>query len=300
MKKATLINPKATERAKELYTYLCSQFGKKILSGQQECPDPARVEDEMNYIREVTGKLPAIRGLDYIHSDFAGVNERAKDWWSRGGIVTICWHWGIPPAGLGYQSSQETIDVEEALTEGTELNLGMLRQMDEVAEALKELQAADIPVLWRPLHEFDGQWFWWGKGGPDCFIRLWKLMYDRFTNYHGLNNLIWVLGYSHLMKEGWFPGEEYYDVIGTDVYGEGIHEDLYQWVLGLSEKQVPVAYHECGPMPDPDELIAKKIPWSWFMTWHTIHIKEQNTPEKVRAIYNHDYVITLDRLPQWK
>lgn len=298
-KKPILSNPNADRSAQKLYAYLCGMHGKKILAGQQECP-VHDVEEEMNYIKEITGKLPAIRGLDYIQDDFSGVNERAAKWWRQGGIVTICWHWGIPPEGLGYPSSQETIDVEEALTEGTALHEGMLRQMDRVAEALKELRNLGIPVLWRPMHEFDGQWFWWGKGGSECFIRLWRLMYERYTKLHGLNNLIWVCGYSGEEKEGWYPGDEYCDIVGADTYSPGAHKDMYDWMVRLVGEEIPIAYHECGPMPKPEELLAEKAWWSWFMTWHTIHIREQNTPEELRAIYHHDYVVTLDKLPAFE
>lgn len=299
MKERILSNPNATAEAKKLYAYLCDMHGKKLIAGQQECPTPERVEEEMEYISKVTGKLPAIRGLDYIHDDFEGVNKRAIDWWNRGGIVTICWHWGIPPAGLGYPSSQETIDVEEALTEGTELYEGMLRQMDAVAEALKELQAKKIPVLWRPLHEFDGAWFWWGKQGPDCFKRLWRLMYDRFTNYHGLNHLIWVLSYSWQLHDNWYPGDKFYDIIGTDIYEVGEHQASYDKLASWSGTQIPIAYSECGPMPDPDKLVEQQINWAWFMTWHTIYVKEHNTPEYLNKIYHHEHVLTLEQMPKW-
>ena len=56
---------------------------------------------KMNYIKKTSGRLPAIRGLDYINEDFDGVTQRAIDWWKQGGIVSICWHWGTPPDGVG-------------------------------------------------------------------------------------------------------------------------------------------------------------------------------------------------------
>lgn len=64
--------------------------------------------------------------------------------------------------------------------------------MDKVGAALQELQNQGVTVLWRPFHEFDGKWFWWCKGGPEYFVRLWQLMYRHFTQDLGLNNLIWV------------------------------------------------------------------------------------------------------------
>lgn len=293
-----LNDPQATREAVKLFDYICSMEGRGILSGQQEDPRDGYHGNEMRYVKSVTGRFPAIRGLDYMSDDFVGANRRAKNWWKRGGIVTICWHWGTPPNGLGYPSSKETIDVEEALTPGTELNLAMLARIDEVAEALKELQTAHIPVLFRPLHEFDGAWFWWGKGGPDCFIRLWRLIHDRLVNEHELHNLIWVLGYSGEVKKGWYPGDEYCDIVGADTYAEGTHRDMYERVHAIVQDKCPICYHENGPLPDPEQLQQEKTNWSWFMTWHTIHIKEQNTREYLNYVYNHDYVITLDKLPK--
>ena len=297
--KTTLSVPDPSPEAVRVYEYLLSMRGKAILAGQQENPLENRHGGEMRYIKKETGLLPAIRGLDYIHLDFDGVTRRAKEWWRRGGIVTICYHWGTPPDGVGYQSSLSTIDVEEALTEGTALHEGMMRQMDEAAVALKKLQRANVPVLWRPFHEFDGQWFWWGKGGAEAFKRLWRLMYERYTYHFGLNNLIWVLGYCGDVHENWYPGDEYVDIVGADTYKEGIQEDMYERVRAIHGDDMLIAYHENGPMPDPDELVEKKVYWSWFMTWHYFHIREQNTKEFLRHVYQHEYVITLDKLPRF-
>lgn len=291
-----LTNKAASEAAVKLYDFLCSIKGNAILSGQQECCKDETKGDELSYIKKVSGQLPAILGLDYISNDFDGVNRRAAKWHKEGGIVSICWHWGIPPYGLGYPSSQESVDMKELLTPGTALYEGMLANMDEVAAALLKLQEANIPVLWRPLHEFDGAWFWWGKGGAKPFIDLWRLMYDRFTNVHKLNNLIWVLGYSHEMHEGWYPGDEYVDCIGGDAYTEGIHEELYHWIKKVTDKEMPICHHENGSIPEPGLLAARHIDWCWFLTWHTIHIHEQNSADYVNYVYNHPYVITLKKL----
>lgn len=295
-----LTNPNATIEARILYNYIRDVYGHGMISGQQESTWMGSTEYEMDYILEQTGKLPAIRGLDYINEDFSGVTRRAIAWHEKGGIVTICWHWGTPPDGVGYESSKGTIDLDEALTEGTELYNGMIAQMDRVAEELKQLQEADVPVLWRPFHEFDGAWFWWGKGGPENFVRLWQLMYDRYTHYHGLNNLIWVLGYSGKVYDGWYPGDEYVDITGADNYSQGTQLKSFKRVAEIVGDEMPICYHENGPIPDPDAMIKDGAKWAWFMTWHTIHIMEQNKPAYIKRVYNHDYVITLDELPDFK
>ncbi len=301
--KHILTNPNATTEAMIVYDYINSVYKNGIIAGQQEStwinnnPD-----DEMEYIERRTGKLPAIRGLDYINEDFDGVTSRSIEWWEKGGLVSICWHWGTPPDGVGYESSQETVDITELLTEGTDLYNGMIAQMDRVAEELLKLQEAGVPVLWRPFHEFDGGWFWWGKGTPEQFAELWRLMYDRYTNVFGLNNLIWVLGYSHSVRPGnWYPGDDYVDICGADNYAEGTQVNMYNKIYDIfGETGRPIAYHECGPIPDPDKMQEDGAGWVWFLTWHTMHIKQQNSPEYIEKIYNHDYVITLDELPSFK
>ena len=124
-------------------------------------------------------------------------------------------------------------------------------------------------------------------------------MYDRYTNYWWLDNLIWVLGYSHELHEGWYFGDDVVDVIGGDAYSEGIHEELYHFLEHQTTKHMPICHHENGPIPDPAEMIAKKVDSCWFLTWHSIHIHEQNTPEYIHYIYNHPYVITLESLPSY-
>lgn len=293
-----LTNPKATPEATNLYRYLYYMKGKGILSGQQELPSNANDSEELRYIQSVTGKEPAILGLDYICDDFDGVTQRAMAWHEKGGIVSICWHWGIPPHGLGYLSSKESIDLAQFLTPGTEEYEGLLENMDRTAAALARLQDAGIPVLWRPFHEFDGTWFWWGKGGSAAFIQLWRLMYNRYTKVHHLNNLIWVLGYAGEKGKGYYPGDEYVDIIGCDCYTEGIHEDLYDWVRQETSKDMPLCHHENGPIPEPGLLKSRNVQWGWFLTWHTIHIHEQNSPDYLRYVYNHPYVVNLEDLPR--
>jgi hypothetical protein len=296
-----LSNPNATKEAVSLYNYICDVYGNAILAGQQEStwinnnPD-----DEMEYIYANTGKLPAIRGLDYINEDFDGVTKRSIEWWEMGGIPSICFHWGAPTLGVGYEASKLTINVAEALKPDTDLNKAMVADMDRVAVELKKLQDAGVPVLWRPFHEFNGNWFWWSKSGAEVFKELWRFMYDRYTNYHGLNNLIWVLGYSRRPDPDWYPGDEYVDIAGTDEYAEGIQSQYYWPFMDFIDSDMPLVYHECGPIPDPDEMIEQQVHWTWFLTWHTIHIKEQNSTKYINAVYNHDYVITLDELPDLK
>ena len=289
----SLSNPQSSEKTRKVFAWLCDQYGTYMLSAQQESTWMDSPDYEMDYICEVTGKLPAIRGLDFMNNDYDGVVERAKDWSEKGGLVTICWHTGV--SGSGYQESlDEDPDFEELLTEGTEANQSMMKAWDQAAKALQELRDADIPVLWRPFHEFDGKWFWWGKGGKENFIRLWQLMYDKFTQDYELNNLIWVLGYSGEVRSGWYPGDEYVDMIGSDTYDDSTNQSAWRKLMAVADK--PMVFHECGNVPPISAFEEDGTDWLWFMVWHTDYIKD-NDRENLKQVYQSDRVITLDELP---
>ena len=313
-----LTNKNATPEAQKVYSFICENMGKKIISGQQESTWAGdetytnKEQYEFDYIQDKTGKLPAIRGLDYMNDDFDGVNRRAKEWWEKGGIVTICWHCSCDfDRSYDECKSTEITDWDKALTEGTDEYNKLVAGMDKGAKALKELADANIPVLWRPFHEFDGGWFWWGKGGAENFKKLWQLMYDRYTNHWGLNNLIWVCGFSgngvktDAQKTNyaeWYPGDEYVDCVGADTYSaKGSNVDLYDEVYKVVGDSKPIPLHECGRIPLPEDLQTDSAKWSWFMTWHTTYATngKSNPVERLQTIYNDDYVITLDELPKW-
>ena len=297
-----------SEEAQCVYDYIISLTGTSVLSGQQESTWISE-DYEFDYIYEHTGKYPAIRGFDYINDDFAGVNQRAIKWWQKGGIVTICWHTGKNFSGGYNQCKEDVVDNwDDMFTEGTDAYKQMIAGMDKAAVALKELEDAGIPVLWRPFHELYGDWFWWSKGGPDNFKKLWITMYERYTNYWKLDNLIWVLGYSHMNydwdkdakgkgAEDWYPGHEYCDIVGADSYAAGKHVVINKRINKLNKGNKPTAYHECGTNPTIEEL--NKTTWTFFMTWHTTWLTQDNTIDALNALYNDGKIITLDELPRF-
>ncbi len=291
-----LSNPSATESAKSLYSYIASLGDTACLSGQQESTWMGSEDYEFEFLLDATGKFPAIRGFDYMNDDFDGVNKRAELWSEKGGIVTICWHTGSDFFGEWSDSQADEItDWEKAFTEGTAEYQSLIDGMDKGAKALRQLQEKGITVLWRPFHEFDGGWFWWGKGGAESFRRLWIMMYERYTDYWELDNLIWVLGYSHLAKDykNWYPGDEYCDIIGADSYEPELQAKLCKKVGRVADK--PLCFHECGATPSAREF--EKTKWTWFMTWHTEYLTQRNSKKDLYSLYNSEYVITLDELP---
>lgn len=309
----TLINPNATKETKALLSYLVDNFGVKIISGQQGNPRDDLAD--VKYIEDLTGELPAILGLDMMDYSPSRVEqgastdsvERAIEWSNQGGIVAFAWHWNAPkdlldteehPWWSGFYTDATTFDVEYAINhpESEDYQL-LIRDIDAIAAELKRLQDADVPVLWRPLHEAEGGWFWWGAKGPEPTKKLWKLMYDRMTNHHKLNNLIWVW---NSIDEDWYPGDEYVDIVSFDSYpganNYSPQSSQYEALVELSDNKKLIAMTENGPIPDPDLLPTYHANYSYFTSWNGI-LTEQNSVEHLQKVYNHDYVITRDELP---
>ena len=316
----TLVNSNATKETKSLMSYLVDQYGKHIISGQQEICGGS--EDEVNYVKEKTGKMPALRGFDFFAYRGNGFGwddkclERVIDWYkNKGGIPIVCWHW-LSPGNIGTKSGASvytkdtTFSISKALTEGTEENTALLNDIDSMAVKFKQLQDAGVPALFRPLHEAEGAWFWWGAEGPENCIKLYKLLYDKFTNQYGLNNIIWVwTSYTYETSPKWYPGNDIVDIVGYDKYnaadgkpnGSAISATFYNLVKLTGGKKL-ITMSENDTIPRVSNLINEKAGWLFFCPWSNWYItSEQNNPvDWLKEMYNSDYCITLDELPDLK
>lgn len=316
-----LLNEHATASARLIYRYLRDLYGHRIISGQQS--DNGTML-EADYIMEKTGRWPALRGFDLIdyspsrieHGTTSDQTMQADNWWDQGGLVTMMWHWNAPkglldtedaPWWAGFYTYATTFDLTVAMNDpGSEEYQFILRDIDAIAAQLSIMQEAGTPVLWRPLHEAEGGWFWWGAKGPAPFVWLWRLMYDRLTNYHELNNLIWIwTGTNSPEGKDWYPGDDYVDIIGADIYldarnysaGFSMFDDL----AGIYDGKKLITMSETGTLPDPESLEEEKARWSWFCSWSKEFIMdpEVNEVAELNKVYTSDYVITYDELPDF-
>lgn len=307
--KRVLATPNPSKEATALYCYMQDIYGKKILSGQMWASWGI---DELAYVQMQTGKQPAMRGMDYMDANENNAEtQRAIDWWKKGGIPTIMWHWGAPTKGDGYPASQLAIDINRCFMPGTAEYIAFWAELTKKADQLQKLRDANVPVLWRPFHELNGGWFWWGKGNgasnesaankAALFKRLWTTMFDYYVNTRKLNNLIWVLCYTGSPDGNWFPGNQYVDIAGADTYaaGTGPQKAMFDRTKNsIGGNSMPIAYHECGTPPDPDQCLAQGAMWSWWMEWHTTHLEGVDRAY-LKKVYEHDLVLTLDELPNF-
>jgi hypothetical protein len=308
----TPVTPNASPEAQSLLAYFSDIYGKKIISGQQEGRRGTNeLCFELSYLTNNTGKLPALLAMDLLpytdtspHRDTQHrLARHAIDWCqNRRGIVEFCWHWRAPMNGNEIYTKDTKFNLARAMTAGTPENEALVRDLDKIAAELEVLRDARVPVLWRPLHEANGRWFWWGAQGPEPFKKLWRLMFEDFTAKHKLNNLIWVFSPgAETDLADWYPGDAYVDIIGQDHYPmDGNHrtaKDVFDELTAFARGQKIIALSENGPIPDVNQLVREKAGWLFFTTWSGTMLTEKNTPEQLRQWFNHPYVLNLGDLP---
>lgn len=320
-----LSNKDSDYNAKALYQYLCESYGKQVLLGQH---DTIGTSAETDMIYKTTGKYPAIRFGDLMlatEKDSITTDTEmniAMDWASKDGIVGYMWHWAAPDDKREYYADQTDFDIKKAVTKENiaELSLkdikklqkdgklskecvAVVQDIDTVSERLSTLRDEGIAVLWRPLHEASNGDFWWGND-KEAYKWLWKLMYERQTKYHKLNNLIWVWS---AQNADWYVGDEYCDVLSCDVYDDGNKDAQVNIMLFLQSisKNKPIAMSECGSFPDIQSIADEKAMWAFIGQWGGNYLmtddgklaEENNTAAELIKMYNNNLTLTRDKLP---
>lgn len=296
------VNPNATLAARELLQRISSVSGNRILSGQHNTPREQSFYSDL--ANEITGSYPAVWGEDFGFSDdgdMDGINFRqavideAKLQHAAGSIITLMWH-AVRPTEEEPVTFLDSIcngmldqsDWDDLLTEGTEVHTRWVRQVDVIAALLAQLRDADIPVLWRPYHELNGDWFWWGgREGPQGYAALYRQLYERFVTVHHLDNLVWVWNTNAPRSDaapyaGFYPGHDVVDILAADVYANDYRQSHHDELRDLAEGR-PIALGEVGVLPTP-AILDNQPEWAWFMTWTTFLTRE-NEPEAVRRLF---------------
>ena len=342
----TPVTPEPTESAQKLYGFLLENFGKRTISGVMTerpfendgkyTPQDFTTQTELSYINKASGKNVALVGFDFLHTTGKSSEEQwyqgythaslemAKTVWKAGGIPAFNWHWKDPMKEVEAfytQSSGNTPYTEFSITKAYDSEAkkwktesdeykAIVRDMEIVADSLLTLQKEGIALIWRPLHEASGAWFWWGTDGAEPCVALYKLMFDTFVNKKGLHNLIWVWTTDEATDAlDWYPGDEYVDIVGRDYYyypREANHASLissFEKVKEMYGAKKIVTLSENGSVPYPDSMKADGANWSWFMPWYGDYAMEgwanDNNAESWNTVMNNEYTITLEDMPGW-
>jgi len=316
----------ATPAARRLYDWLREIYGKKILSGQQ-CDGGMYGMENQAVWRATGGDYPAVLGLDMMEYSLSrvehgGESDRAVpyaiEYWNKGGIVTFCWHWNAPSPYLkepwysGFYTKSTSFNLGKVMNGEDEEGYRLLnRDIDAIAAQLLRLKEAGVPVLWRPLHEASGGWFWWGASGKEAYLKLYHLLFDRLTNEYGLNNLIWIW---NAQDPEWYPGDDEVDLIGMDIYpGERVYDSQSASFLPLtriSGERKMIVLSENGCIPDPEQVFRDGTVWGYWCTWggeFVLRNTKFNKPSEqytetamIRKAYSDERVVSRKDLPDFR
>lgn len=320
------VNSKASDEAAKLIKFLSDNYGKYTLTGQYVSgADNAEIE----LIHNITGRYPAIRFSTVSDTKATDNVDACIKWNENGGINGITWEWNSPSSMSSVYTSESDFSIWNAMTDidisgySTEeiLNLyttgeisedcyNLVMAMDDMAKnQLVPLQEKGIPVLWRPLYEAslgynndEGGVYWWGAGGAEPYRWLWNLMYNRYTNYFGLNNLIWVW---NGMSDVYSVDSSTFDIASYDLYTDTEKFGSRSEQLIAAQKYINkkiIAVSECSHIPDINALFRDNSVWSFFGMWNGEYIMDgngnysgqYNTEEELINAYNSEGSLTLD------
>ncbi|HWD38398.1 MAG TPA: glycosyl hydrolase [Fimbriimonas sp.] len=296
------IHSNASSEARELLRFLYSVRGQYTLTGEHN--QMWNMSKPSERIQEITGKYPLIWGGEWGFSDERHDTDNVKyrprlleeirRQHEAGRIVVMTYHQACPlvgePCGFspGVQMPFRESDWDALFTVGTPVHETWSREVDRLGEAFASL--SNVPIIFRPYHEMNGDWFWWGGNAPR-FLQLWDAIQTRFS---GLGNLLWAWNPDKPWPgvEAYFPGLAKVDLVGTDIYPaegrETYPQEWYDRMAGLAGGK-PLALSEMSELPTSEDL--SRQPWSWFMGWDSLIFKA-NTPERLREAFNDPRVLS--------
>lgn len=255
--------------------------------------------DECEFVRNVVGEYPVIRGIDFMnyspkHVQFAGqpasseIDSYIRDARDHGFVYTASWHWSPSLDGVdsgNYYNAFYKMDFDPLSHMDA-----IMSDIDAIAEPLKKFRDAGIPVLWRPIHECTQYaWFWWSKDA-NTFKTIYRNMYDRLTNAHGLTNLLWVWNPAHNYNfyddnNSFYPGDDVVDVVAID-YPSDVSSSFQGMQRVAPNKVYAVAEFSVS---DGVRYLDNywSAPWSFMVAWSRDQGPMKAGWDAVRQLYQH-------------
>ncbi|MFD2672730.1 glycosyl hydrolase [Marinicrinis sediminis] len=301
------VSPDATPESVAMYVRI--QQSSQLLTGQHDY-----LEDPNKYVQHIqdrTGHWPVVHGFELggitgqspqlLDSQRNQVIQAALAWGENGGIPLFTWHMPFPGSANEWSQVQRQTshqEFEQVITSGTNLHASFIKELDHIALLFSKLQEKSISLVWRPFHEMNGGWFWWGK--QRAFAALWDIMFKRFTKTHRLGNLLWMWcphapnAYTTEQPTD-LPASYQIDMYGLDIYNGEFLQSHYDHIQSYAQGK-PIAIGECDKLPSPESITATQPAWKWFMGWGKL-VEEANSNETIQAVYAHP---STRHLQEWK
>ena len=279
------IDKKATKETKALYKNLKKLSENHVLFGHQHATEYGHGwsdEQGRSDVKSVTGSHPAVIGIDFsglsgrsseeIEKEKAKLKKSVIDTYERGGVTTVSWHFSNPASKGGFywvdSISAPSISLIKKGGSHHEEYKKILKTIADFANTAKAKDGKLVPMVFRPYHEFDGEWFWWGK--PHCtkeeFLSLWKFTVSYLRDTKGVHNFIYAFSPDNkFMTEqeylDRYPGDEWVDLLGTDNYGDMGRDGKYNLDAAIKKLTIVSDYaKKAGKLAAFTETGLESIP----------------------------------------
>ena len=306
-KEFKLIDADATKETKALAKNLKKLSEKYILFGHQHATEYGHGwygDENRSDVRSVTGSHPAVIGVDFsglsgrpdaeIQKTKNELQKTIADTYDRGGVITISWHFNNPVSATNFYWNDSTASpaVKYIIPGGThhEKYKFILKTIADLANTSKGKNGKIVPMIFRPYHEFDGDWFWWGRAHCtiDEFKTLWRFTVSYLRDSLHVHNFIYAFSPDNrfLTEEQYlerYPGDEWVDMVGIDNYGDWGRDGKYNLDAGIKKLKIVSDYAEkAGKLAAFTETGLESIPNS---TWWTETLLRSLKKEKLKLAY---------------
>ena len=288
---AQLVDTKATAETKALFANLKKLQENKILVGHHDATMYGHNwwgDAQRSDIKDVTGSHPALIGFDFAlitNKSSEMTKDRAEllqkqliETYNRGGVVTMCWHSDNPLNGESawVDTTKAVVNTVKELLPGGKVHEKYLYKLQQIADMAKACIGADgklVPIIFRPFHEMEGGWFWWGRPHrtPEEFIALWRFTVEYLRDNLEVHNFLYAFSpdCKFFTREEYlidYPGDNYVDVVGMDNYWDFRPDGANDQVMaGKKMKIVSDLAQEKGKIAAMTETGLESIPdSSWF------------------------------------
>ncbi len=306
--KPKLIDQHATKETKALYHNLSKLSRKHILFGHQHATEYGHGwtgEANRSDVKSVSGSHPAVIGVDFsglsgrppevIERTKASLRQQIAATYDRGGVTTVAWHFSnpvTPKTGFYWKDSVSAPAVPNLIPGGShhEEYKAILKTVADLANSTKGKDGKLVPMLFRPYHEFDGGWFWWGKShcSTDEFTNLWRFTVTYLRDSLQVHNFIYTFSPDCLFKtEAQFleryPGDAWVDMVGMDNYADFGRNGKYNLQAGIAKLKIVSDYaQKAGKLAAFTETGLESIPDT---TWWTNTLLKTLKAEKMKLAY---------------
>ena len=260
-----LIDVRATPQTVALYRNLKKHSENHILFGHQHATEYGRGwagDPDRSDVKSVVETHPAVIGVDlqglsgHTREDISKNKETLRRnivaTYDRGGLTTLSWHMMNPVTGGDFYWKNSPVPAVNQIIPGGSFHEQYREILTDIADFAHIVAGEDgtlAPMIFRPFHEFDGDWFWWGK--PHCskeeFITLWRFTVSHLRDTLGVHNFIYAFSPDCLFEtEGEYldryPGDAWVDLLGMDDYADFGRGGTYHLETGVRKLQIVSNY----------------------------------------------------------